>query len=270
MSNAARTSVKQLRVLDFGRANIDLGAVMAPGDLDGVWAICAFPAYLIDLADGRHVLVDTGPNRRHIREPMYEFAGMPLAEGLQPQLTDADDPLNRLAEVGLTPADIDMLILTHTHFDHAGNADEFSASEIVIHQDAYAAALDAGQRGYAHKPGRIPEFAADGTPLRYRLVAGDTELVPGLTLLETPGHAPGHMSILLHLPETGAVILAIDAIYSAANRRFGNYKIGADPEQGRASAERLIALEGREGAWMIYGHDPDQWQELLKAPEGYR
>ena len=141
------TAVRSLTILDFGRANIDLGAVMAPGDLDGQWAVCAFPGYLIELDDDRHILVDTGPNRRHIREPMYEYAGTNFADHLQPQLTEADDPRNRLAELGLTEADIDILILTHTHFDHAGNAADFTSSEIVIHRDAYADGRDRAARG---------------------------------------------------------------------------------------------------------------------------
>lgn len=269
MSHDRATDVMSLRVLDFGRADIDLGAVMAPGDLDGQWAICAFPGYLIDLADGRRVLVDTGPNRRHITEPMFEFAGMPFAELLKPLLTAADDPRHRLAELGLSPADIDVLVLTHTHFDHAGNVEDFAGAEIVIHRDAYAAAIEPEQRGYAGRPGRIPAFAKDGRRLNYRIVSGDYELALGLTLIETPGHAPGHYSVFIQLPTTGAVILAIDAIYSRVNREKGNYRIGADPEQGRRSAEKLLGLEARTGAWMIYGHDPEQWAELRKAPERY-
>src|SRR4051794_28616211 len=97
------TQVAALTILDFGRADIDLGNVMAPGDMDGQWAVCAFPGYLIELRDGRRALVDTGPNRRHIREPMYEFAGTGFDEKLKLQMTEADDPRNRLAELGLTP-----------------------------------------------------------------------------------------------------------------------------------------------------------------------
>ena len=260
------TAVRSLTILDFGRANIDLGAVMAPGDLDGQWAVCAFPGYLIELDDDRHILVDTGPNRRHIREPMYEYAGTDFHEHLQPQLTDADDPRNRLAELGLTEADIDILVLTHTHFDHAGNTADFTASEIVIHRDAHALGIERRKLGL---PGGIPELGADGQPLAYSLIDGDTEIVPGVTLLHTPGHANGHLSVLLRLPETSVVILAIDAIYSRVNREARNYKIGADPLQGVASADRLIALAEQENALLIYGHDPEQWATLRKAPETY-
>lgn len=265
-NSSPATAVRSLTVLDFGRSDIDMGTIMAPGDLDGQWRVCAFPGYLIELADGRHVLVDTGPNRRHIREPMYEFAGTTFGEHLKPLLTDADDPINRLAELGITPADIDILVLTHTHFDHGGNAGDFVASEIVIHRDAYAYGMSRLESG---QPGWIPVTGANGETLRYRMIDGDTELVPGLTLLHTPGHADGHLSVLVQLPDTGAVILAIDAIYSRVNRERSNYKIGANSAQGIASAKRLIQLEAAENAMMIYGHDPDQWEELRKSPERY-
>jgi N-acyl homoserine lactone hydrolase len=260
------TAVRSLTILDFGRADIDLGRVMAPGDLDGQWALCAFPGYLIELTDGRTILVDTGPNRRHIREPMYEFAGTDFGNYLIPRLTEADDPLNRLAEVGRAPADIDLLVLTHTHFDHAGNTADFTASEIVVHRDAWHEGIERFQRG---ERGGIPETGADGTPLNYRLIDGDTELAPGLILLHTPGHAVGHLSVLLRLPETGAVILAIDAIYSRVNRERENYKIGADPKAGARSAARLLDIADQEQALLIYGHDPEQWATLRKAPASY-
>jgi len=260
------TAVRSLTILDFGRANIDLGVVMAPGDMDGQWAVCAFPGYLVALNDGRQILIDTGPNRRHIREPMYEYAGTNFADHLQPQMTDADDPRYRLAELGLTEADIDILVLTHTHFDHAGNAADFTSSEIVIHRDAYADGRDRAERGTA---GGLPEHGADGQPLNVRIITSDTELVPGVTLLHTPGHANGHLSVMLRLPQSGTIILAIDAIYSRANRDAANYKVGANPTQGLASATRLISLAEQENALLIYGHDPRQWQQLKKAPEKY-
>jgi N-acyl homoserine lactone hydrolase len=239
---------------------------MAPGDLDGRWAVCPFPGFLFELSDGRRVLVDNGPNRRHIDEPMYEYGDSEFVQHLKPMLTREDDPANRLAELNLTVDDIDLLVLTHTHFDHAGNTADFTASEIVVHRDAWHEGIERFQRG---ERGGIPETGADGTPLNYRLIDGDTELAPGLILLHTPGHAVGHLSVLLRLPETGAVILAIDAIYSRVNRERENYKIGADPKAGARSAARLLDIADQEQALLIYGHDPEQWATLRKAPASY-
>jgi N-acyl homoserine lactone hydrolase len=261
------TALTTLTILDFGRADIDLGVVMAPGDLDGQWAVCPFPGYLFELDDGRRILADTGPNRRHIHEPMYEYGDSDFVNHLKPQMTPADDPRERLAELGLTVEDIDVLVLTHTHFDHAGNTADFAGTQIVIHRDAHAFGRDRWERGI---PGGIPELAHDGTPLAYRLIDGDEQLAQGLTLIETPGHAPGHMSMLVELPASGAFLLAIDAIYSRTNHERDNYTVAFDSDQARASAHRCIELAQKHQARLIYGHDPDQWAELRKAPSIYR
>ena len=260
------THVRSLTVLDFGRGDFDMGYVIAPGDLDGVWRECHFPGFLVELADGRRVLIDTGPHRRHIEEPMFEFAGSDFANYLRPTMTSEDDPLHRLAEIGLTADDIDILVVTHCHFDHCGNVADFSSSEIVIHGDAFE---DGRTRGDDGRPGGIPLEDSNGNRLNYRVIDGDVEIAPGLTLLETPGHAPGHLSILIDLPDAGKILLAIDAIYTETNLEQANYIVAGDSEQAKRSAERLVTIAEVQNATFIFGHDPDQWADLRKAPERY-
>lgn len=260
-------SVRTMRILNFGEADIDLGFVMAPGDLDGRWAVCPFPGFLFELSDGTRILVDNGPNRRHIDEPMYEYGDSEFARHLKPMLTHDDDPKIRLAELELTVDDIDILVLTHTHFDHAGNTADFAGTRILIHKDAHAFGRERWEQGI---PGGIPEFADDGSTLQYDLFEGDLELAEGLTLLETPGHAPGHMSVLVELPESGTFLLTIDAIYSRFNSMHDNYKVAFDSEQARESGHRCIRIAEETGAELIYGHDPVQWTSLVKSPAAYR
>lgn len=260
------TQVRSLTVLDFGRGDFDMGYVIAPGDLDGVWRECHFPGFLVELTGGRHVLIDTGPHRRHIEEPMFEFAGSDFANYLKPTMISEDDPLQRLAEIGLTPDDIDILIVTHCHFDHCGNVADFSSSEIVIHGNAFE---DGRTRGDESRPGGIPLKDSNGKRLNYRVIDSDIEIAPGLTLLETPGHAPGHLSILIDLPDVGKMVLAIDAMYTRTNLERANFIVAGDSEHARRSAERLLRVAEEQNATLIFGHDPDQWAELRKAPDRY-
>jgi N-acyl homoserine lactone hydrolase len=122
-----------------------------------------------------------------------------------------------------------------------------------------------------------PRFAAarrhwDHPALRYRLIDGDTELFPGITLLETSGHAPGHQSVLVRLPKTGPVLLAIDAVMMQRSLTVDRKAWPNDDneQQLRASTRKLLDLVEREQIKLVvFGHDGYQWQSLKKSPHCY-
>src|SRR5262249_921010 len=121
-----------------------------------------------------------------------------------------------------------------------------------------------------------PRYADDRTqwdqPIeRILMVDGDTELLPGLELIETSGHVPGHQSVRLRLPKTGATLLTVDAVPFAEGFRRGVQNDGdPDAEAIRASTIKLIGLVERERVGLvIFGHDTEQWKTLKKAPEFY-
>ncbi len=210
--------------------------------------------YLVQTSDGRNILIDSGLPADYTPPP-----GMPPAE-------NEINVLEHLADLGLRPGDIDLLICTHFDVDHAGYHDVFTRAELVVQHDHYALA-----RG-----GHVRYAAArahwDHPALRYRLIEGDTELLPGLWLIETSGHAPGHQSVLVDLPQTGRVLLAIDAVVLqrlfTADRRA--WPTDDNEEQLRASTRKLLNLVEREHvALVIFGHDGEQWQTLKKAPAYY-
>ena len=107
---------------------------------------------------------------------------------------------------------------------------------------------------------------------RIRLVDGDTELLPGLELIETSGHVPGHQSVLVRLPKTGTVLLPIDAVPFGEGFRRDAQDDGSNPdaEAIRASTNKLLDLVEREKIGLvIFGHDQEQWEGLKKLPEYY-
>jgi N-acyl homoserine lactone hydrolase len=107
---------------------------------------------------------------------------------------------------------------------------------------------------------------------RIRLVDGDTELLPGLELLETSGHVPGHQSVLVRLPKTGTVLLPIDAVPFRASFIHDAQDDGSDPDAAaiRVSTIKLLDLVEREQIGLvIFGHDAEQWETLQKAPAFY-
>ncbi len=152
--------------------------------------------YLIRAADTT-ILFDTGLSPRAVPGLLRTD---PLA-----RFEDGDLLVHRLDSLGLEPTDVDMVVLSHLHFDHAGGAALFTSSELVVQQDEYA---------YAHYPAAFlasfyyrKNFDLPG--YRWRLLDGDAELVPGVTVLRSDGHTPGHQSLLVQLPERRSRILGI-------------------------------------------------------------
>ncbi|MDP9371216.1 MAG: MBL fold metallo-hydrolase, partial [Chloroflexota bacterium] len=95
------------------------------------------------------------------------------------------------------------------------------------------------------------------------------DLLPGVRLLETGGHTPGHQSVLVTTPTDGPFLLAIDAIYNRAQLAADDWGAYADREAARLSARRIQALAEQTGATLVYGHDAAQWRDLRHAPEHY-
>lgn len=174
--------------------------------------------------------------------------------------------IEQLARLGLRPADIDFLICTHFDVDHAGYHDAFGQAELIVQRKHYELARS-GHPRYA--PVRAHW---DHPNLRYRLIEGDLELLPGLTLLETSGHAPGHQSVLVRLPHMGLVLLTIDAVPLQRLFTLDRPATPADDDAAQvgASTRRLLELVAREKVdLVIFGHDGDQWQTLKTAPRSY-
>jgi N-acyl homoserine lactone hydrolase len=108
--------------------------------------------------------------------------------------------------------------------------------------------------------------------LKYRLVDDDIELLPGLNLIETSGHTTGHQSVLLKLPRTGPVLLAIDAVMMerlfTADRTA--WPLDENEEQLRSSTAKLLDIVEKEKVKLVvFGHDGEQWKSLKKAPDFY-
>jgi N-acyl homoserine lactone hydrolase len=251
----------KLHVLDLGRCDVDVGGVLTPGIGDGRRALIPIPAYLLELDSGERVVIDTGMHVAHIDDPGHSFGGQPFAELLTPVMTTRDTLPHRLGEIGRSVGDVTHVINTHLHFDHCGqNALLPDATFLVHRRHLRAARLDPS----------FPSENFDLPALRYEPFEGErSELFAGVTAITTHGHAPYHQSLLIELPESGPILLAVDAIYTRANLEHGAWGSQADPEAAAAGAAMLVALAEERGARLVFGHDIGQWEELVRAPEGF-
>ncbi|GAA2394874.1 N-acyl homoserine lactonase family protein [Dactylosporangium salmoneum] len=206
------------------------------------------PVYLLRLTGGRHALVDTGCARAVIGDPESHFV-----------LTEEEHVVGRLRALGLSPADIGTVVVSHFDPDHAGANDEFPGAEFVVQRAQYEHARTSGLYRYEWFRGQW-----DDPRLRYRLVDGDTELLPGVTLLECGGHVPGHQAVLVRLPETGTVLLAGDAWArgtEAQTRPMSPFDL--DEGETRKAQRRLMDLARRLPVdLVVHNHDAEQWASL--------
>lgn len=246
--------VTSLTVLDYGTFQVHSAP---PSNRDRIIGIIGF---LIRTDRDENILVDTGFPPAYAADPDLASAADGLSSfGQVLSLTPANLPAAQLALCGLTPADISLLILTHSHIDHVGSLAGFPGVPIL--RSAPEAALPK------------PLYFRDKRPMDwpnapYHSISKDSQIGPGLRVLFTPGHVPGQLALWLDLPDSGPVLLTSDAISRPAEIEEG-FSTADDPEAAISSALRILKLAAGAEATVIYGHCPAQWPLLPKAPDSF-
>jgi N-acyl homoserine lactone hydrolase len=186
------------------------------GSNQGGIAFCAVT--LIEGTDAagqpRRILVDTG------------------SSGRVGALVDA------LASRGLAPTDIDAVVLTHAHWDHIQILDPFSHAPFHMHP----AELDYIKDPHAgdHATPRWTKAILDRYDVRE--VTGGTELMPGVSIVEAPGHSAGTIAVAAETAD-GIAVVTGDSIQSAEVARHGrNALVFWNEEQANNSVKRLVEL----------------------------
>jgi glyoxylase-like metal-dependent hydrolase (beta-lactamase superfamily II) len=198
------------------------------------------PLY-VESGDER-ILVDTGVGE--LPEKLSRIYGIEKKKDL----------LSSLKEIGLHPDDITMVINTHLHFDHTGYNKIFTNARFISQEDEirYSASPDRFQKGGYYQP--------NIQGLRYSPVRGEASPAPGVSLLPTPGHTPGHQSVIVEL-EDEVVIYTGDVSPLGINHEK-KYIVGVlyDPVLALRSLELLDNLAswwpGKKKRF-IYSHEPE-------------
>ena len=188
-------------------------------------------------------------------------------------LRPADDPFDdQLRARGIEPEAVERVVMTHLHGDHTSGMRLLPNAEFVLAREEWAAAhgTGAGTKGFVahHLPPEdrvtLLDFGADGEP--HGPFASTIDLLGDgrVRLVSTPGHTPGHLSLLLTTPGDRQALLVGDAAYTLRNVREQRLPLlTASDGRSRRSLRELAAFAEREpGAVLVPSHDPDAWGEL--------
>jgi glyoxylase-like metal-dependent hydrolase (beta-lactamase superfamily II) len=200
----------------------------------------------------RTVLWDTGshPEAGAGHWPPYLYEAFEHVDAADHAL--ADD----LQAAGWSLSDVDAVVVSHLHLDHAGGLHEFAGTEVPVY-------VHADELGYAYlsaktDAGSVAYVAADfDHDLNWRVIHGDHRLDEGFDLLHLPGHTPGMLGARLETAD-GPVLFTGDVVYDEANwtdEAALSTSLLADSAAWHDSLRRLKELQRRSGADVLFGHD---------------
>jgi len=217
------------------------------------------PCYLVEHPEGR----------------MLWDAGLPLAIAGQGRVDDEGgfhmsydrSLLDQLADMELTPADIDLVAFSHMHFDHVGAANAFKGSKLLIQETEYQAAFVD-----VTNPVFQPDLYAELKDSDRQILNGDHDVFGdgSVMIISAPGHTPGHQVLLLRLANTGNLVLSGDLYHFQMSRKLRRAPtFNTDAEQTFRSMDKVEALIKAEGATLWIEHEKALADRLELAPAYY-
>ena len=257
---------ERLYRLDCGRSRANDESVWTPGENVGREIEFSSTCWLIK-HDSEWLLWDTGVPEATLHDP-GGWSTLPklIVYHLDRSLTD------QLAEIGLKPGDIGRVAISHTHGDHIGNVGLFPNSTLVMQRAEYS---------WIHSPAgpndnvnQLMALARKllGAPKNLQLIDGDTDVFGdgSVTLVYAPGHTPGHQMLLLHLKNSGFIILSGDVVHLEENFEKNIVpSLNTSKTESIASMERVRRLIVAYKATFFINHDKSQTDKLKRLPAFY-
>lgn len=216
--------------------------------------------YVVKHPDGV-VLFDSGAHPELGRDPVARMGA--AAEDFVVKLDPGDAIEPVLSRIGLVPGDVDLVIQSHLHFDHAGGLYAFPDTPVMVQRAELEFAADPPEEQ------REIYIADDFAPVgSWQALDGDTDVFGDgrLTVVATPGHTKGHQSLLVELDDQVVFLLA-DAAYLLPKMRARRPPaVLWTREAILATWDRIEAIERERDAFLITTHDLDYEERLKIAP----
>ncbi len=257
-TRAGPVAAIEMHVLDCGTIEIsDLDAFSMAGDFAGQTDTFTNTCWLV----------------RHPQGDFLWDLGLPgILAGQRPQengifTVSMDESLTaQLRSRGLSPADIELLAISHSHFDHTGQIDQVQGAKWIVHADELAAMFPPVEPGEDAPADAATQFAGF-EPLQREVFLGEYDVFGdgSVVIFETPGHTPGHTSLEVNLPQTGPVLLSGDMYHRTESRQLRsvprfNADVAGTLDPGTETLASMTRFEARAaalGARVIIQHEID-------------
>lgn len=253
-------AVDRLYVIDCGENHVKDVSRWTPGVNAGKPYVFSNHCYLIRHAKGGWFLWDTGnPDRiaalpKGLTNPqgiITAYMKKPLAESLK--------------DIGLAPADIGHLALSHWHGDHSGNANLFTSAVLYMQQPEYDAVFGPEAQKLNIPVANFEKLRAN--PVRKLKGEYDVFGDGSVVIKSTPGHTIGHQVLAVRLPRSGTVVLSGDMVHLMDNWRAKRVpSFNLDQAASVRSMNEIEAFMAKTGAKLWINHDKEQNASLPKAP----
>jgi N-acyl homoserine lactone hydrolase len=260
------------RALLEGANHFATARMLGLGTPRSKWIWVPVPVFIVHHPSAGPFVVDTGLHPSVAAKPA-ENIGRVVAGFAKPRLNPGEDLPAQLRSRGVDPKRIELVVMTHMHFDHTSAMSEFAGATFVVSEDEWQAASSDSRpfmRGY--RPAHY-DYAFD-----YRTLSYDSERVTSyasfgrtfdlfgdgsVRLASTPGHSAGHQSVICRLSDRDFVI-AGDAVYTRAQLDGGREPPRpADLHNWRRSLRELqLFARNYPQAVIVPGHDPDEFEKL--------
>ena len=243
-------------VLDCGTIVVsDLDVFSSAGDYAGQTDTLSDACFLVKHPEGT-LLWDLGlPGILAIAGPQTQQV---FTVSLEQTLTD------QLVARGMTPADIDYVAISHSHFDHIGQVDQVQGATWLVHEDELAAMFPPEGSDVEIAPDQLALFTMF-EPLERKTFRGEYDVFGdgSVVIFETPGHTPGHTALQLTMRESGPVLLTGDLYHRAESRELKRVPVfNSDEAQTLASMDAFEARVEELGAKVIIQHEPRDIEPL--------
>jgi N-acyl homoserine lactone hydrolase len=254
----SKPAVERLYVIECGENHVkDLSRFTGLSSDQGRGQVFSVNCYLIQHAKG-WMLWDTGNADR--------LAAMPNGNSTPVSTAFMKKPLiESLKQLGVAPADIRHLALSHFHGDHSGNANYFGTATLYMQEPEWNAIFGAEPQKYNAPVANFEKLRGAKTVK----LNGDYDVFGdgSVVIKSAPGHTPGHQVLFVRLPKSAPVVLSGDMAHIQSNweaKRAPGFNFNV--AQSVESMHRIDAFLKQSGARLWINHDMAQSSTIPKAP----